>query len=179
MKCDYRRVFDWWPNLLDTWYSARLHFAFHCYVTVVSTVTSSSLPLLGSDSNDGRSSSSGFPNCHFATAHNDWAQAIFFLTTTEFESYVTTDGQSASLSWNKAPIWDLRPDLHYCQSRVFLMWGCLSDESLCLSFTIAADPRQRSHSWVPVPWDLRPFRRLLRLAGLRWTPPPQGIDYSC
>jgi hypothetical protein len=27
------------------------------------------------------------------------------------ESYVTTDGQSASLSWNKAPIWGLRPDL--------------------------------------------------------------------
>jgi hypothetical protein len=25
----------------------------------------------------------------------------------ESESYVTTDGQPASLSWNKAPIWDL------------------------------------------------------------------------
>jgi hypothetical protein len=24
-------------------------------------------------------------------------------------------GQSASLSWNKAPIWGLRPDLYYCQ----------------------------------------------------------------
>jgi hypothetical protein len=24
--------------------------------------------------------------------------------------YITTDGQSASLSWNKAPIWSLRPD---------------------------------------------------------------------
>jgi hypothetical protein len=30
--------------------------------------------------------------------------------------YVTTDGQSASLSWNKAPIWGLRPDLYYCQT---------------------------------------------------------------
>jgi hypothetical protein len=29
-------------------------------------------------------------------------------------SYVTTDGQSASLSWNKAPIWGLRPDFYYC-----------------------------------------------------------------
>jgi hypothetical protein len=29
---------------------------------------------------------------------------------TEFESYVTTDGQSASLSWIKAPIWGLRSD---------------------------------------------------------------------
>jgi hypothetical protein len=32
------------------------------------------------------------------------------LTRVESESYVTTDGQSASLSWNKAPIWGLRPD---------------------------------------------------------------------
>jgi hypothetical protein len=29
----------------------------------------------------------------------------------ESESYVTTDGQPASLSWNKAPVWGLRPDL--------------------------------------------------------------------
>jgi hypothetical protein len=27
------------------------------------------------------------------------------------QSYVTTDDQSASLSWNKAPIWGLRPDV--------------------------------------------------------------------
>jgi hypothetical protein len=30
------------------------------------------------------------------------------------ESYVTTDGQPASLSWNKAPFWGLRQDLYYC-----------------------------------------------------------------
>jgi hypothetical protein len=35
--------------------------------------------------------------------------------TSQSQSYVTTDGQSASLSWNKAPIWGLRPDLYYCQ----------------------------------------------------------------
>jgi hypothetical protein len=56
-----------------------------------------------------------------------------------------------------------------------------------LSFIIAASPRQRSHSRVRVPWDhillsqFRDFsfRRLLRLAGLRWkywTPPPHGIQ---
>jgi hypothetical protein len=52
-------------------------------------------------------------------------------------------------------------------------------------FTIAAGPRQRIHSLIRVPWDLRPyftvsgsrlpFFRLLQLAGLRWrysTPPP-------
>jgi hypothetical protein len=47
-----------------------------------------------------------------------------------------------------------------------------------MQFTIAAGPRQRSHSWVRVPRDLRsyftvsdlrlPFRCLLRLAGLQW-----------
>jgi hypothetical protein len=53
----------------------------------------------------------------------------------------------------------------------------------------ADGPRQSSHSWVQVRWDSRsqftvqirdfPFRRLLRLAGLRWkysTPPPHGIS---
>jgi hypothetical protein len=30
------------------------------------------------------------------------------------ESYVMTDGQSASLSWNEASNWDLRPDSYYC-----------------------------------------------------------------
>jgi hypothetical protein len=35
----------------------------------------------------------------------------------ESESYVTTDGQSASLSWYKAPIWGLRPEF-YCRRSV-------------------------------------------------------------
>jgi hypothetical protein len=41
--------------------------------------------------------------------------------------------QSASLSWNKAPIWGLRPDLYYCQTLAGL-WGALSDERTGLSF---------------------------------------------
>jgi hypothetical protein len=65
----------------------------------------------------------------------------------ESESHVTTDGQPASLSWNKAPIWGLGPDLYCCQTVAgLLMWGALSDERTGLSFTIAAGPRQRSHS---------------------------------
>jgi hypothetical protein len=48
------------------------------------------------------------------------------------ESYVTTDGQPASLSWNKAPIWGLRPDFYYCQTVAgLLMWGALFDEIPC------------------------------------------------
>jgi hypothetical protein len=44
--------------------------------------------------------------------------------TPESESYVTTDGQPASLSWNKAPIWGLRPDLYYlCDSDGLVLVG--------------------------------------------------------
>jgi hypothetical protein len=43
--------------------------------------------------------------------------------------------QSANLSWNKAPIWGLRPDLYYCQTVAgLLMWGALSDDRTDLSF---------------------------------------------
>jgi hypothetical protein len=55
------------------------------------------------------------------------------------ESYVATDGQSASLSWNKAPICGLRPDFYYCQTVAgLLIRGAVSDERTGLSFTIAA-----------------------------------------
>jgi hypothetical protein len=42
----------------------------------------------------------------------------------ESESYVTTDGQPASLSWNKAPMWGLRSDLYYlCDSYGLVLVG--------------------------------------------------------
>jgi hypothetical protein len=72
------------------------------------------------------------------------------------EFYITTDGQPASLSWNKAPIWGLRPDFDYCQTFAgLLMWGVLSDERTDLLFAIAAGPCQRNLSLVRVPWDSR------------------------
>jgi hypothetical protein len=37
------------------------------------------------------------------------------------------------------------------------MWGVLSEDRMGLSFTIAASPRQRSHSRVRFPWDSRPY----------------------
>jgi hypothetical protein len=80
------------------------------------------------------------------------------LCSFEPESYVTTDGQSASLSWNKAPVWGLRPDFYYRRAVAgLLMWGALSDERTGLSFTIAAGPSQRSHSLVLAPLDSRPY----------------------
>jgi hypothetical protein len=82
----------------------------------------------------------------------------FWKEQTQSQSYVTTDGQSVSLSWNEAPIWDLLPDFYYCRTVAgLLMWGALSDLRTGLSFTIAADPRQRTHSPVWVPWDSRPY----------------------
>jgi hypothetical protein len=68
---------------------------------------------------------------------------FFGVLFSESESYVTTDGQPASLSWNKAPIW--------------VLGGALSDERSGLSFVCAAGPCQRSFSRVRVPWDLRPY----------------------
>jgi hypothetical protein len=65
------------------------------------------------------------------------------------QTYVTTDGQSASLSWCQAP-----PEaqdqivITVRQLRGLLMWGTLSDERTSLLFTTAAGPRQRSHSQV-------------------------------
>jgi hypothetical protein len=89
-----------------------------------------------------------------------WMAAPFQLRILRVEFYVTTDGQSASLSWNKAPIWDLRPDFYYCQLRV--CWcGALSEGRAGLSFTIATGPRQRSHSRVRVPWDSWPVVLLI------------------
>jgi hypothetical protein len=70
------------------------------------------------------------------------------------QSHVTTDGQSASLSWNKAPIWDLRPGFYYCQTVAgLLMWGALFHERTGLSFTIAPGPCQCRHFRVRLPWD--------------------------
>jgi hypothetical protein len=165
-------------------------------------------------------------HCHLRTGHYTgtipaeltWT-ALSSQSQSQSQSYITTDGRSASLSWNKAPIWSLRPDFYYCQIIAgLLIWVALSDERTGLPFTIAAGPRQRSHSrvWVaagfvtifyslkletPPIWRVRfpyvyppgtgwpiytpgtgfPFRRLLRLAGLRWTysnPPPRGMNNS-
>jgi hypothetical protein len=98
-----------------------------------------------------------------------------FLTTKPcllLESYVTTDGHSASVSWNKAPIWGLWPDFYYCKKFAgLLMWGALSDERRGLSFTIAAGSRKGSHSRVWVPWDSRPYFTVSD-SGLPFSLPP-------
>jgi hypothetical protein len=68
------------------------------------------------------------------------------------QNYVTTDSQSASLSWNKAPICGLRPDLYYCKTAAgLLMWGALSEERTGLSF---ARVTVRSNKSVVIMYNL-------------------------
>jgi hypothetical protein len=97
----------------------------------------------------------------FDQSNNIWwreqAMQLVSIHLSASQSSVTTDGQSASLSWNKAPIWGLRQDFYCCQTLAdLLMWGALSDERTGLSFTTASGPRQRSHR-IRVPWDTRPY----------------------
>jgi hypothetical protein len=75
------------------------------------------------------------------------------VSLSESESYITTDGQSASLSWYKAPIRGLRPDFFFRSEYgirltvTFLIpWSALSDERTGLSFVCAAGFCQRSLS---------------------------------
>jgi hypothetical protein len=89
-----------------------------------------------------------------------------------------TNGQSASLSWYKAPIRGLRPDFYFrTENGIHLTvtflnpWGALSNERTGLSFVCAADPCQRSLSRVIVPWDLRPYFTVSDLR-LPFSPPP-------
>jgi hypothetical protein len=60
----------------------------------------------------------------------EWRMTTHLRTnSSQSQSHVTTDGQPASLSWNKAPIWGLWPDLDYCLTIAgLLVWGALSDE---------------------------------------------------
>jgi hypothetical protein len=121
-----------------------------------------------------------------------------WLSWAESESYVTTDVQTASLSWNKAPsesydhifiiVWQLR----VCWFRApSLTRGRVCRLQLQLALASAVifglqSRRTRRHILLSHIWDF-PFRLLLRLAGSRWrysTPPPHGwsdwaLNLSC
>jgi hypothetical protein len=57
------------------------------------------------------------------------ARLIVYKLLSQSQSYVMTDGQSASMSWCQAPIWSPRPDFYYCQTvSGVLVWGAFSDE---------------------------------------------------
>jgi hypothetical protein len=54
---------------------------------------------------------------HSTAEHWTFLRLNYYLfVQSQSQSYITTDGQSASLSWNNAHIWGLRPDLYCCQT---------------------------------------------------------------
>jgi hypothetical protein len=59
------------------------------------------------------------------------------MCSSQSQSYVTTDGQSANMSWCQVPILDLRTDFYFCQTVAdLLIWGALSGERTGLPFTM-------------------------------------------
>jgi hypothetical protein len=65
-------------------------------------------------------------------------------------------------------MWGSWPDIYYCLTvTVLFLWEALSDERTGLSFVYAAGPRQRSLSWVRVPWISRPY---FTVSGMRLLP---------
>jgi hypothetical protein len=141
------------PSLVSTLYKSLQHplsLSICCVFTSRSLVTASNSGDSSASALNSLSAGSQIRRIHLL--FTDPLQPSLYFES-ESESYVTTDGQSTSLSWNNAPIWGLRPDFYYCLTVSLLMWGALSDERTGLSFTIAAGLRQRSHSRVPVPLD--------------------------
>jgi hypothetical protein len=66
--------------------------------------------------------------CFLLTTPVQWIILVYrwlpnCSTPGQSQSHVTTDDQSASLSWNKAPIWGLRPDFYSCQTIAGLTLG--------------------------------------------------------
>jgi hypothetical protein len=48
-----------------------------------------------------------------------------------------TDGQSVSMSWYRAPLWDLRPDIASCRNvAVWNLQSCFSDDRTGLQFAV-------------------------------------------
>jgi hypothetical protein len=88
--------------------------------------------------------------------HGESCIGSLIMDELSLESFVTTDGQSASLSWNKKhPLGAYDQICYYCLTVAGLLLRCaLSDKRTGLPFTIAACPRQRSHFRVRIPLDL-------------------------
>jgi hypothetical protein len=70
----------------------------------------------------------------------------------EWVNLITTDGQSASLSWYQAPVWGLWPDFYYCQTVAgLLIWGRPLWREHGSVFYNCCCLCQRSHIQVRVP----------------------------
>jgi hypothetical protein len=95
------------------------------------------------------------------------------LSQGQSQSYIMTDGKSASLSWCQAPS-GAQDQILLLSVTGLLMWGTLSNERMSVSFTIAAGSCQRSHSGVRVPRGSYPY---FTISGSR-LPQPEGSGPS-
>jgi hypothetical protein len=100
----------------------------------------------------------------FTSLHSTYFSLVYLMSACHLALLIlststchTTDSQSASPSWCKAPIWDLRPIFPLLSLIIFLdsllMCRVLSNEKLGLQFSVFAGHRQRSLSQVWVPRD--------------------------
>jgi hypothetical protein len=150
----------YWPLIHTTWnykqlqrYHWSTHFTNHYTLSLLQPFIVFPSRCLVTTLNNEDSSASVLTPLPLANTTHNWTVNWNWV-----EFYITTDGQPANLSWNKAPIWGLRPDLIYCLTVAgLLIWGALSDERTGLSFTVAAGPCQRSLSRVRVLSYSRPY----------------------
>jgi hypothetical protein len=113
-------------------------------------------------------------NSCFCTTHKP------SVRTSQSQSYIMTDGQSASLSWNNASIWGLRPVFITIKQLRVCLYGALSLTrgrvcrlhlflALVSAVIFGSEFRgTRDHILLSQIRDF-PFRRLLRIAGA-WDP---------
>jgi hypothetical protein len=101
------------------------------------------------------------------TFHFLWVPELSLASSTSCNSHLKSEsksklcydrwsvGQSVSLSSTHL---EHKTRFYYCQRVAgLLMWGTVCDERTSLSFTIAAGPRQHSHSRVRVPRNSWPY----------------------
>jgi hypothetical protein len=77
------------------------------------------------------------------------------LNSSQSQSYITIDGQSASLSWRQAPIWDLQAIFLHL-SVIILGRGIVFGFQLLLGIASAVFLGSESHRTVKVKVVLRP-----------------------
>jgi hypothetical protein len=155
-------VFDWRINLL-TAYTHNSELQAITAPPLISTALAKSFPAccvftirsLATATNSGDSSASRAQVLSSRTPVQNW----FGQSQGQSQSYFTTGGlQPITSSWWQAP-WDSQPLIFSLTEHLRLLSLCkiLSDERMGLSCTIAAGPRQRSHSRVRVPRDSWPY----------------------
>jgi hypothetical protein len=97
----------------------------------------------------------------------------------QIQSNLKTVGQTASLSWYQATIWDPRTIFLFHGnslkiSMVFSLWGAFSEEKRGLQFnrTFATGSRERCQSWAQVSQNSSPYLTVSFETPQTWGPGP-------